>query len=108
MKHKDISKENHDNKISDTKKSESDLYIIKTKKPYTVKDYFPNYSYEYEHKDIEQESTAMIKDLHNFIENNSDLAISQYSSKDEEAIIEGFGRAIALVELYIKTMYIEE
>ena len=107
MKHKDISKENHDNKISDTKKSESDLYIIKTKKPYTVKDYFPNYSYEYEHKDIEQESKTMIDDLHNFIENNSDLAISQYSSKDEEAIIEGFGRAIALVELYIKTMYIE-
>lgn len=107
MKHKDFSQNNHDNKISDTKKSESDLYIIKTKKPYTVKDYFPNYSYEYEHKDIEQESKAMIDDLHNFIENNSDLAISQYSSKDEEAIIEGFGRAIALVELYIKTMYIE-
>lgn len=107
MKHKDFSPNNHDNKISDTKKSESDLYIIKTKKPYTVKDYFPNYSYEYEHKDIEQESQAMIDDLHNFIENNSDLAISQYSSKDEEAIIEGFGRAIALVELYIKTMYIE-
>lgn len=107
MKHKDFSKYNHDNKISDTQKSESDLYIIKTKKPYTVKDYFPNYSYEYEHKDIEQESNAMIDDLHNFIENNSDLAISQYSSKDEEAIIEGFGRAIALVELYIKTMYIE-
>ncbi|WP_311481067.1 hypothetical protein [uncultured Anaerococcus sp.] len=107
MKHKDFSQNNHDNKISDTKKSESDLYIIKTKKPYTVKDYFPNYSYEYEHKDIEQESKAMIDDLHNFIENNSDLAISQYSSKDEEAIIEGFGRAIALVELYIKTIYIE-
>ncbi len=107
MKHKDFSQNNHDNKISDTHKSESDLYIIKTKKPYTVKDYFPNYSYEYEHKDIEQESQAMIDDLHNFIENNSDLAISQYSSKDEEAIIEGFGRAIALVELYIKTMYIE-
>lgn len=107
MKHKDFSQNNHDNKISDTTKSESDLYIIKTKKPYTVKDYFPNYSYEYEHKDIEQESKTMIDDLHNFIENNSDLAISQYSSKDEEAIIEGFGRAIALVELYIKTMYIE-
>ena len=107
MKHKDFSQNNHDNKISDTQKSESDLYIIKTKKPYTVKDYFPNYSYEYEHKDIEQESQAMIDDLHNFIENNSDLAISQYSSKDEEAIIEGFGRAIALVELYIKTIYIE-
>ncbi|WP_308652484.1 hypothetical protein [uncultured Anaerococcus sp.] len=107
MKHKDFSQNNHENKISDTKKSESDLYIIKTKKPYTVKDYFPNYSYEYEHKDIEQESKAMIDDLHNFIENNSDLAISQYSSKDEEAIIEGFGRAIALVELYIKTIYIE-
>lgn len=108
MKHKDISKLNHDNKISDTEKSENNLYIIKTKKPYTVKDYFPNYSYEYEHKDIEQESSAMIEDFHNFIENNSDLAISQYSSKDEEAIIEGFARAIALVELYIKTMYIEE
>ena len=76
MKHKDISKLNHDNKINDTLKSESNLYIIKTKKPYTVKDYFPNYSYEYEHKDIEQESKAMIEDLHNFIENNSDLAIS--------------------------------
>lgn len=108
MKHKDTSKFNHDNKTSDTEKSENNLYIVKTKKPYTVKDYFPNYSYEYEHKDIEQESSTMIEDLHNFIENNSDLAISQYSSKDEEAIIEGFSRAIALVELYIKTMYIEE
>lgn len=108
MKHKDISKVDHDNKIMDTKKSENNLYIIKTKKPYTVKDYFPNYSYDYEHKDIEQESKAMINNLHDFIEDNSELAISQYSSKDEEAIIEGFARAIALVELYIKTIYLEE
>lgn len=107
MKHKDIGS-NQDNQIRDIEDKANNLYIIKNKKPYTVLDYLPNYSYDYDHTDINQESNTMIDSLHEFIKNNSELAISQYSCKDQDAIIEGFARAIAIVELYIKTMYIEE
>lgn len=105
MKHKEF---NQENKIDDKDKKKTDLYIVKRKKPYIVDDFLPKYSYDYEHTDIDGESLAMIDDLHGFIKNNSNLAIKDYSCSDTEAIIEGFQRAIALVELYIKTMYIEE
>lgn len=107
MKHKDVSDLSQDNKIRDIKPTDG-LFIVKNKKPYTVDDYLPKYSYDYDHTAIDEESKAMIQSLQDFIKDNAELAINDYHSASEEAIIEGFARAIAIVELYIKTMYLEE
>lgn len=107
MKHVDINKINQENRI-DEQETREGLTIVKNKKPYTIEDYLPKYSYDYDSVNINNEYKDMIDDLHNFIRDNDILAIDDYSCKDKEAIIEGFSRALALVELYIKTMYIEE
>lgn len=107
MKHVDINKNSQENRI-DGEYKRDDLIIKKNKKPYTVDNYLPSYSYDYEHIEVDEESKSMIDDLHNFIKNNGQLVTDDYYCADKEAIIEGFSRAIALVELYIKTMYIEE
>lgn len=107
MKHVDINKINQENRIDEQEIREG-LTIVKHKKPYTIEDYLPKYSYDYDLVKVDNEYKSMIDDLHAFIRNNYRLAIDDYSCKDKEAIIEGFSRALALVELYIKTMYIEE
>lgn len=107
MKHKDVSDYSQDNQIRETKPI-TDKYIVKNRKPYAVEDFLPNYSYDYDHVAIDEEASAMIGSLHEFAKSNAELVTNDYVCENKEAIIEGFQRAIAIVELYIKTMYLDE
>lgn len=84
-----------------------ELFIIKEKKPFKVEDFLPDYSFSYEHLETDDEALAMSKSLNEFIKANEEITLDGYSSKDMNAVIEGYNRAIAVTELFFKSLYLD-
>lgn len=89
-----------------TQEEEHELTIVKNKRKATVDDYLPPYTFEYQEVEKDKEADVMYQSLKSFIEENSNLALEDYESKSEEAIQEGFQRAIAIVDLFFTTIYL--
>lgn len=89
-----------------TQGEEHELTIVKNKRKATVDDYLPPYTFEYDEIEKDKEADAMYQSLKAFIEENSNLVLEDYESKSEDAIREGFQRAIAIVDLFFTTIYL--
>lgn len=89
-----------------TQEEEHELTIVKNKRKATVDDYLPPYTFEYQEVEKDKEADVMYQSLKSFIEENSNLVLEDYESKSEEAIQEGFQRAIAIVDLFFTTIYL--
>ena len=66
----------------------------------------PDYQYQFQNTPQSAEAAAMYQSLVDFLETNSELALSNIEDKDEYK--KGFKRAIALVRLWIDSMYLDE
>lgn len=95
------------NKIDTGIKKEEHIYIITERKPYTVEDYLPSYNFAYEGIELSEEANDMAKSLITFIKANEELVLQEYNNSNQEAVIEGFQRAVAVAELFIKSLYLE-
>ena len=89
-------------KVQTDIKVEKELYIVTERKPQTVDDYIPIYNFKYEGVDVPEEAEQMANSLITFIKANSQLVLQEYNSNNIEAVQEGFQRAIAISELFIK------
>lgn len=69
-------------------------------------DLLPDYQYQFQDIPSSEEATAMYQSLVDFLETNSELALSDIADKEEYK--KGFKRAIALVRLWIDSLYLEE
>ena len=85
-----------------------DLYIISQPKDPRVEDFLPSYNFTYEGVDVSDESEEIIESLRDFMKENQSLVIDKYNSKSMEALQEGFSRATAICELFIRSMYLED
>ena len=94
-------------KSIDTGTTESEeLYIVMEKKPPTVHDFLPDYNLTYEKVEKNIEAEAMIESLTTFIESNEEIVLQEYNASNTEAVKEGFQRAIAVAELFIRSLYV--
>lgn len=94
-------------KINTNKVKEREIFIVEEKRPPRVEDFLPNFKYKYEGIEEAEESKDIVQALNNFIKENEEVVLREYTSKDIEAVQEGFKRAIAISELFIKSMYLE-
>lgn len=95
-------------KIKTDIKQEKELYIITEKKPPTVEDYLPDYKLTYEGVDIGDEAEQMAESLNVFIKSNAEIVLQEYNSHNTEAVQEGFKRAVAICELFLRSLYLEQ
>ncbi len=84
-----------------------ELFIVEEKKPFKVEDFLPTYSYSYEGIESDEEALQMSNSLSEFIKTNKEIVLDGYSSKDMSAVIEGFQRAVAVAELFFKSLYLD-
>lgn len=87
-------------------KESKDLYIVLEKKPVTVHDFLPEYNLKYEGVESDEEAEAMINSLTTFIQSNEEVVLQEYNSSNIEAVQEGFKRAVAIAELFIRSLYV--
>lgn len=66
----------------------------------------PDYQYQFQNVSSSEEATMMYQSLVEFMETNSELALSGIEDKDEYK--KGFKRAVALVRLWIDSLYLSE
>lgn len=66
----------------------------------------PDYQYQFQNVPSSEEATLMYQSLVEFLETNHELALSGIENKDEYK--KGFKRAIALVRLWIDSLYLGE
>lgn len=90
----------------DNNKETKELYIVMEKKPYTVEDFLPDYAFKYDRIRDNTEAESIIRSLTEFIKSNDELVLENYNSENTEAVQEGFKRATAIAELFIRSMYI--
>lgn len=86
---------------------EQELYIITKPKPLTVEDYLPKYTLDYEGINTPIEAEDMARSLIDFIKANKQLVLDNYNASNTDAVQEGFQRAIAISELFIKSLYLD-
>lgn len=87
--------------------SAAEIQVKLVQNPISVIQLFPDYKFELQNAEISVEATQMGEDLLEFIKTNSDIAIDETSS-DKDAYIKGFQRAIAIVRLWIDSMYMNK
>lgn len=93
--------------VDTSKNQKAPLEIIRKEKVDSIDEYLPSYTFSYD--GVESlEADALIVSLDNFIRANQDLVKGDYQSKSDLARKEGFARAIAIVELFFKSLYIDE
>ncbi|MBU5669534.1 hypothetical protein KQI68_06735 [Peptoniphilus sp. MSJ-1] len=81
--------------------------VIVIKKDLSIKDMLPDYQFEYDVELTSDEPIQIAESYRKFLEENSDLLLDGYNSKDSESIREGFKRAVAITELFFKSLYID-
>ena len=84
-----------------------ELFIISETKEPIVEDFLPEYRLKYEGIKLNDEAEAMAKSLIDFMKEHEDLVLNEYNSKSIEAVQEGYSRATAICELFIRTMYLD-
>ena len=83
-----------------------ELEIIMVQSPATFQELLPDYQYQFQNVPPSDEATGMYQSLVEFMETNSELALSDIDDKDEYR--KGFKRAIAMVRLWIDSLYLTE
>ena len=83
-----------------------ELEIIMVQSPATFQELLPDYQYQFQNVSLPDEATGMYQSLVEFMETNSELALSGIDDKDEYR--KGFKRAIAMVRLWIDSLYLTE
>lgn len=79
--------------------------IILSKEKPSIQDLIPKYRYEFQNLIINNESTNMYEDLIEFLKTNEYLAIEE--SGLTEDYIKGFKKSLALVRLWLDSLYLE-
>ena len=85
---------------------EENLIVKVMAKEPSVADFYPTYKFIYEGKD-DTNAEAMIKSLYEFTEQNKELVLMNYTSKDLKAVQEGYSRAMAVMELFIRYLHVD-
>lgn len=88
------------------KAKKPELEIVKEEKLDSIDSYLPNYTFSYDGVE-NQEAKEIIKSLEFFIRDHEYLVRQDYQSKSDLAIKEGFSRAVAIVELFFKSLYLD-
>lgn len=74
----------------------------------SVKDLLPRYSYQFESAKLpSEESEAMYNNLVDFLFTNEELPVNENYTNRED-YVKGFQRALAIVKLWIDSMYLED
>lgn len=82
--------------------------VIVIKNNISVNDFIPDYKLTYDTDNIFPiEPIEMAKSFETFLRDNEDLVLDKYSSEDVTAIQEGFKRAVAITELFFKSLYLD-
>lgn len=82
--------------------------VIVIKNKISVNDFIPDYKLTYDIDNIFPiEPIEMAKSFEAFLRDNEDLVLDNYSSEDVTAIQEGFKRAVAITELFFKSLYLD-
>lgn len=90
------------------KKTQQEVYIIKQKRDLQFHDFLPGYEFLYENIEVSEDSESILTEYRKFLRDHEELVLDDYSSKDGQAITEGFARGIALTELFLQTVFLEE
>lgn len=70
----------------------------------SFQDLLPDYQYQFQNVPSSDEAVLMYQSLVDFMETNSELALNGIEDKDEYK--KGFKRAVALVRLWIDSLYL--
>ena len=81
--------------------------VIVIKNNISVNDFIPDYKFTYDIDNLPLEPLEMAESFETFLRENEDLVLENYSSEDVTAIQEGFKRAVAITELFFKSLYLD-
>ena len=73
--------------------------------PLVLKDLLPDYSFQFQSGEVSDESKDMYRELVEFLNTNEELAFPDNINSRED-YIKGFQRSIALVKLWIDSIYL--
>lgn len=83
--------------------SEKTATIKLVQAPPDIKNLFPAYRYEFQSREVSEESEHMYKELLDFIDTNKELALDGAGTEYNA----GFQKALALIRLWIDSIYIK-
>ncbi len=87
--------------------SQKEVSVKLVQLPLEIKDMFPNYRYELQNGEISEESSQMYTELLEFLTTNKELILGEPVVSRED-YVKGFQRAIALVRLWIDSIYLDK
>lgn len=82
------------------------LEVIVVQNTPTFQELLPDYQYQFQNLPQSDEAVAMYQSLVEFLDTNAELALADIQDKDEYK--KGFKRAIALVRLWVDSLYLEK
>ena len=82
----------------------AEVEVVMVQNPPTFQELLPDYHYQFNNTPTSPEAAAMYQSLVEFLTTNGELALTGIEVKDE--YIKGFKRAIALVRLWVDSMYL--
>lgn len=82
-----------------------ELEVVLVQTAPSFQDLLPDYQYQFQNVPSSDEAVLMYQSLVDFMETNSELALNGIEDKDEYK--KGFKRAVALVRLWIDSLYLE-
>lgn len=80
--------------------------ITLVQSPPSIHDLLPDYQYQFQNHTPNAESTKMYNELVDFISTNEEIAVMNITDKTEYG--NGFKRAMAMVRLWLDSMYLGE
>ena len=80
--------------------------IQMVQEPITIKDLLPKYFYHFQGAEIPSEAASMYEEMVEFFTTNEELAVPDKSVVSEESYIKGFQRAMAVMRLWIDSIYL--
>lgn len=67
----------------------------------------PNYSYRFQERQVSEESNNMYNNFLEFLQTNEEL-IDDNTLRSREDFVKGFQKSIAMLKLWIDSLYIEQ
>lgn len=86
--------------------SEQQVAIKLVESPLTIRNLLPNYFYQFESVEVSQESAEMYQSFIDFLVTNEELVVNEPTISRED-YIKGFQKSLAMLKLWMDSIYLQ-